>query len=45
MYLPKASEPGIRDLGGEPLQESGFESEEPVTGFELDELVEEGFLP
>jgi hypothetical protein len=45
MYLPKPSERGIQKLGGELLDGSGFESEEPATGFEPDERAEEGLLP
>lgn len=37
MYLPKTSEPEIRDLGGEPLEGSGFEFEDPAIDFEPDE--------
>ena len=41
MSLSKTSEPEIRDLGGEPLEGSGFESEDPATDFEHDERSEE----
>lgn len=42
MSLSKTPEPEIRDLGGEPLEGSGFEIEHPATDFELDERSEEG---
>lgn len=35
MYLPKTPEREIGALGGEPLEGSGFETEEPQTAFEL----------
>jgi hypothetical protein len=44
MSLSKTSEPEIRDLGGEALEGSGFESEEPATDFGRDERAEEGLL-
>jgi hypothetical protein len=45
MYLPKTSEPEIREIGGEPLEGSGLETEDPTTGFELHERsVEEDFV-
>ena len=44
MYLPKTPEPEIWDIGGEPLEESGFEIEEPETDFEFDQRSEEGGL-
>ncbi len=43
MNLPNTSEPEIQALGGEPLEESGFESEKPSTAFEpLEQAGEEG---
>ena len=41
MYLPKTPEREIRDLGGEPLEGSGFEFEDPAIDFERDERHEE----
>jgi hypothetical protein len=41
MSLSKTPEPEIRDLGGEPLEGSGFEFEDPATDFEHDERSEE----
>ena len=37
MYSPKPSEFEIQDVGGEPLKGSGFEAEDPATGFQSDE--------
>jgi hypothetical protein len=34
MYPARTAVPEIREIGGEPLEESGFEAEEPATGFE-----------
>ena len=34
MYSTRTSEPEIREIGGEPLEESGFETEDPASGFE-----------
>jgi hypothetical protein len=45
IYPPKPSEWEIQKLGGELVDGSGFESEEPATGFEPDERAEEGLLP
>ena len=43
MYPERTSEPEIREIGGEPLEGSGFESEDPATGFESRERsAEEG---
>jgi hypothetical protein len=41
MSLSKTPEPEIRDLGGEPLEGSGFEFEDPAIDFERDERSEE----
>ena len=41
MSLWKTPEPEIRDLGGDPLEGSGFEFEDPTTDFERDERSEE----
>lgn len=41
MYLPKTFEPEIGDLGGEPLEGSGFEFEDSATDFERNERSEE----
>ncbi len=43
MNPARTAEPEIRELGGEPLEGSGFEVEEPATGFESRERsAEEG---
>ena len=43
MSPARTAEPEIRELGGEPLDGSGFEAEEPATGFESRERsAEEG---
>ena len=43
MYPARTAEAEIREIGGEPLDGSGFESENPVTGFEsLERSAEEG---
>ena len=34
MYPATTIDPEIREIGGEPLEGSGFETEEPATGFE-----------
>ena len=34
MYPAKTAEPEIREIGGEPLEGSGFDGEDPATGFE-----------
>jgi hypothetical protein len=34
MYPEGTAESEIREIGGEPLEGSGFESEAPATGFE-----------
>ena len=44
MSLSKTPEAEIRDLGGEPLEDSGFETEDPATNFEFNERSEEGPL-
>lgn len=44
MYPPKPAEWDLQKLGGELLDGSGFESEEPATGCESDERAEEGLL-
>ena len=45
MNLPNTSEPEIRELGGEPLEESGLENERPSSAFEpFEQRVEEGCL-
>jgi hypothetical protein len=44
MYPARTSEPDMEELGGEPLEGSGFENENPATGFESQEtFAEEGF--
>jgi len=44
MYPAKTAEPEIQEIGGEPLEGSGFETEHPATGFESNERpAEEGF--
>jgi hypothetical protein len=43
MYPARTAEPEIRKIGGEPLEGSGFETENPATGFESYEgSAEEG---
>jgi hypothetical protein len=43
MYPAKTVEPEIREIGGEPLEGSGFDTEEPATGFEsVKRSAEEG---
>ena len=37
MYSPKPSDAAVQELGGELLEGSGFETEEPVIVRELDE--------
>ena len=44
MFFPKSSEPEMQHIGGEPLENSGFETEDPATGFEFNERSEEGPL-
>ena len=34
MYPARTAEPEIQEIGGEPLEGSGFETEDPATGFE-----------
>ena len=34
MYPERTPESEIREIGGEPLEGSGFEAEEPATGFD-----------
>ena len=41
MSLSKIPEPEIRDLGGDPLEGSSFEFEDPAIDFERDERSEE----
>lgn len=36
MYPTKTFEPEIREIGGEPLKGSGFETQDPETEFDLD---------
>jgi hypothetical protein len=42
MYPERTSQPEIREIGGEPLEGSGFETEAPATGFELSQPSAEG---
>lgn len=43
MNLPNPTEPEIQELGGEPLEGSGFESERPSSAFEpFKQRAEEG---
>jgi hypothetical protein len=43
MYPPRTAEPKIREIGGEPLEGSGFETEDPAIGFESrDRSAQEG---
>ena len=43
MYPARTAEPEIREIGGEPLEGSGFETEDPETGFESrDRSAKEG---
>jgi hypothetical protein len=43
MYPERTPESEIREIGGEPLEGSGFEAEEPATGFKPRERsAEEG---
>jgi hypothetical protein len=42
MHLPKPSEPEFQEIGGEPLTESGFESEAPANEFESYQPPAEG---
>jgi hypothetical protein len=43
MYPAITTQPEIRGIGGEPLEGSGFETEDPATGFESHERsAEEG---
>jgi hypothetical protein len=37
MYSPKPSDPAVQELGGDLLEGSGFETEDPATVRELDE--------
>jgi hypothetical protein len=37
MYIPTTLEPENQEIGGEPLNGSGFETENPATEFESDE--------
>ncbi len=34
MYPARTAEPEIQEIGGEPLEGSGFETEAPATGFD-----------
>ena len=45
MYPTKTSEPEIREIGGEPLKGSGFETEDPSTEFDLDKPSAEEDIP
>ena len=38
MYPERTAEAEIREIGGEPLEGSGFETQEPTTGFESYQL-------
>jgi hypothetical protein len=42
MNPPNTSEPAIQELGGEPIDGSGFESEEPTDVFQPYEDIAEG---
>jgi hypothetical protein len=43
MYPATIIEPKIREISGDPLEGSGFETEDPATGFESHERsAEEG---
>jgi len=43
MYPERTSESVVREIGGEPLDGSGFETEDPATGFESHQpFAEEG---
>ena len=45
MYSLKPSVPEVQEPAGEPLEGSGFETEDPATEFELDDRsAEEGFV-
>lgn len=45
MYSPKTSDPATQELGGEPLEGSGFETEDPITEFDPDNRsIEAGLL-
>ncbi len=45
MCSPKTPDPAEQELGGEPLEGSGFEAEDPVAEFDPDNFSsEEGFL-
>ncbi len=37
MYSPRPSDPAVQELGGELLEDSRFETEDPVTVEELEE--------
>jgi hypothetical protein len=37
MYPARTAKPEIQEIGGEPLEGSGFEAEHPATGFESSE--------
>jgi hypothetical protein len=44
MCPARTAEPEIREIGGEPLDGSGFETEDPATGFKsYQPSAEEGF--
>lgn len=44
MYPARTSEQEIQEIGGEPLEGSGFETEDPTTGSEsYERSAEEGF--
>ena len=43
MYPERTPESEIQEIGGEPLEGSGFETEDPATGFEsFERSAEEG---
>ena len=44
MYSPKTSDPAVQELGGEPLEDSGFEAEDSATEFEADDIPAKGGL-
>ncbi len=41
MHPKKTAEPETQEMGGEPLEGSGFETEDPATGFESRERPSE----
>ena len=45
MHTAGMSQQEVREIGGEPLEGSGFEGEHPASGFESGESpAEEGFI-